>query len=242
MKLGVQLYSIRRICGEDLEKGLRIASEIGYEGVEFAGFFGHSAGEVAGWLNKYRLEVAGAHVQADEICDHADETIAYHQALGNKRIICPYAELHTAADVRALAARLRAVEPKYRAAGIRLGYHNHDHEFKSDEGRHLLDLLAEELPELSLELDVYWVWRGGEDPVAYLERYADRSAGLFHAKNGTAEGGTLAELGEVSLPAVMDCARRNGVEWAIAESESSEDAGEQVDAIAQDAVYLHSLI
>lgn len=242
MKLGVQLYSIRSLCQNDLEKGLRIVSEIGYDGVEFAGFFGHSAEEVAGWLKKYRLEVAGAHVSEQEIFSSAAETIAYHKAIGNRRIICPYADLHTADDVRALAAKFRSVADLYRAADMQLCYHNHAHEFASDEGKHLLDLLAEELPELQMELDVYWVYRGGEDPNCYLERYADRNAGIFHAKNGTAQGGTLAAEGDVNLPAVAECAKRLGLEWAIVESEASEDAAEQVDSIAQDASYIGSFI
>lgn len=242
MKLGVELFSIRNLCGEDLEKGLKVSAEIGYEGVEFAGFFGHSAEEVAGWLKKYHLEVISAHVPAEEIFDHTDETIAYHKALGNKRIICPWADMQTAADVRALAARFRAVEAKFREAGMVLGYHNHMHEFESDEGKHLLDLLAEELPELNLQLDVYWVYRGGEDPAAYLEKYASRNAGVFHAKNGTEEGGTLAKDGNVDFEKVMACAERLGLEWAIVESESSDTVAEQVDAIAQDYTYLRSLM
>ena len=43
MKYGVQMYAIRTLCKDDLEAGIRAASEIGYEGLEFAGFFGHSA-------------------------------------------------------------------------------------------------------------------------------------------------------------------------------------------------------
>ena len=53
MKYGVQMYAIRTLCKDDLEAGIRAASEIGYEGLEFAGFFGHSAEEVSGWLKKY---------------------------------------------------------------------------------------------------------------------------------------------------------------------------------------------
>ena len=47
MKYGVQMYAIRTLCKDDLEAGIRAASEIGYEGLEFAGFFGHSAEAVS---------------------------------------------------------------------------------------------------------------------------------------------------------------------------------------------------
>ena len=51
---------------------------------------------------------------------------------------------------------------------MELYYHNHAHEFQKDENKYLIDILAEEMPELKLELDVYWVYRGGEDPMLSL--------------------------------------------------------------------------
>lgn len=241
MKLGVQLYSIRSLCQSDLEAGLRAAAEIGYEGVEFAGFFGHTAAEVVGWLKKYGLAVSSAHVPAPEIFDTPEQTIAFHKAIGNQRIICPGYGLKTGGDVTELAGKFRAVRDLYREAGMTLGYHNHAHEFVKDGGSYLLDLLAEELPWLALELDVYWVFRGGEDPVDYLTRYGDR-VNIFHAKDGTKERGTLAGEGEVDLAAVAACAKRIGARWAIVESEATEDADEQLASIRSDHAFVRALL
>lgn len=243
MKLGIQMYAIRSLCKDDLEAGLRAVSEIGYEGVEFAGFFGHSAQEVDGWLKKYGLEAMGAHIPAEEIFDHTDETIAFHKAIGNHRLICPWYDLHTRADVEELAAKMTAIAPKLREAGMKLYYHNHNHEFVKVDRKCLIDWLAEAVPAdiLSLEFDVYWVWRGGESPVEYLKKYRDRIE-IFHAKDGTEENGTLAGSGEVPLPAVFDYAQEIGMEWAVVESEASEDLVSQLISVTKDCGYVRTLL
>lgn len=239
MKYGVQMYAIRTLCKEDLEAGIKAAAEIGYEGLEFAGFFGHSAEEVAGWLKKYGVEAMGAHIPIEEICD-ADKTIAFHKAIGNKRIICPWSDVKTAADVREVAKQLAAVKEKYEAAGMELYYHNHAHEFAVDEDKYLIDILAEEMPELKLEFDVFWVYRGGECPIKYLKKYEGRT-GIFHFKDGTMEAGTLAGEGNVDLKAVCDYAKAQDFTWAVVESEATDDRDEQIEAIKADLAYLKKL-
>ena len=237
MKYGVQMYAIRTLCKDDLEAGIRAASEIGYEGLEFAGFFGHSAGEVSGWLKKYGAEAMGAHIPIEEICDNM---IAFHKAIGNHRIICPWSEIKTAADTKEVARKLSAALPKIKAAGMELYYHNHAHEFQKDEDKYLIDILAEEMPELKLELDVYWVYRGGEDPMAYLRKYEGRT-GIFHAKDGNMEEGTLAGAGNVDLKTICAYAKAQNFDWAVVESEAAEDLEEQLEAIRRDYAYISAL-
>ena len=240
MKKGIQLYAIRSLCYRDLEAGLRTVSEIGYQGVEFAGFFGHSAGEVAGWLEKYHLEAMGAHIPADDIFDRPDETIAFHKAIGNRRIICPWFDLKTRADVELLASKMKAVAPKYEAAGMKLFYHNHAHEFAMDGDERLIDILAGLVPELSLEFDVFWVYRGGAVPLDYLKKYHDRIE-IFHAKDGTMEEGTIAGTGNVPLPEIFAYAKEIGMEWAVVESEASDEEAPQIDAASKDYAYISKL-
>lgn len=240
MKYGVQMYAIRTLCRNDLEAGIKAAAEIGYDGLEFAGFFGHSAEEVSGWLKRYGAEAMGAHVALEEICGDTDDMIAFHKAIGNHRIICPWSDVKTAADVREVAAKLSKALPKIKAAGMELYYHNHAHEFEKDEDKYLIDILAEELPELKLEFDVYWVYRGGEDPIAYFEKYGDRVE-IFHAKDGTMTEGTLAGEGNVDLKTVCTYTKEHGFAWAVVESEATEDLEEQVEAIRKDFQYISGL-
>ena len=237
------MYAVRSLSEESLEKALKTVSEIGYEGVEFAGFYGHSAQEVAGWLKKYNLEAMGAHEPADEIFDHVEETIAYHKTIGNHRIICPYYPMKNRADAEELAKKYEAVAERYAQEGMKLYYHNHHHEFAKDGGECLIDILAglTDPKMLSLEFDVYWVYRGGQSPLEYLKKYKDRIE-IFHAKDGTMEEGTIAGTGNVPLPEVFAYAKEIGMTWAVVESEASDKKDEQVDAAAKDFAYISTLV
>lgn len=243
MKKAVQMYAIRMLAKEDMEKALRIVSEIGYEGVEFAGFFGHSAQEIAGWLKKYNLEAMGAHIPLEDVFEKTEETIAFHKAIGNNRIIIPWSEIKTKEDTLALAKKMCEVAPKLHEAGMKLYYHNHNHEFKKDGNEYLIDILAQNTPAdvLSLEFDIYWVYRGGEDPLAYLKKYQDRIE-IFHVKDGIEDKGTQLSFGAVDLPAIIAFAKEQQLAWAVVESEASEDMAEQVDAICKDFTVLKEIM
>lgn len=235
MKKGVQLYAVRALASRDMEQALKTAADIGYEGVEFAGFFEHSAKQIKEWLDKYGLEAASAHIAAELITDHAEETIAFHKEIGNSRIACPGVGMKTREDVLEFAKKLIAVAPLYKEAGMKLFYHNHSHEFEKDNGECFIDILAEAVPAdiLELEFDVYWVYCGKQDPIAYLNKYKNRVS-IFHAKDGKGTQGTTLGEGAVDIKAVFEFAKANNMEWAIAESEASDEEQEQVKAIAAD--------
>ncbi|MEA4890093.1 MAG: hypothetical protein VB070_11575 [Clostridiaceae bacterium] len=226
MQKGVQLYAIRGLCAENLKKGLQTAAKIGYAGVEFAGFFNHPAKEVYTWLQEYRLQVIGAHVSADEIFDHPDETIAYHRDIGNKRIICPWFDMKTRKDVDNLADKVKAVEALYKNNGMKLYYHNHTHEFMIEDGECLFDYLAA-ATGLNLEIDVDLICRGGQDPLKYLKEYHDRVE-IVHIRHGHAD-----------IDVIMNYLKMTPVQWIIAEPESTQEKQGQIDSISKDYVYLN---
>lgn len=241
MKKGVQLYSIRAMTADGMETALKAVSEIGYEGVEFAGFCDHTAVEIAAMLAKYNLKALGAHVAWELSLDAVEETIAYHKAIGNNRIVIPWCDLKTRADVFAFAEKINAAIPQYKAAGMRLYYHNHNHEFVKEGDEYLLDILAKAAPELWLELDMYWVYRGGESPVAYMHKYKNR-LDLFHAKDGIDEVSTALGEGKATIAEVIALAKTLPVEWIVAETEISDVAEEQLGAIKKDYQNLLKLL
>ncbi len=232
MKKSVQLYSVKTLSAVDFEASIRAAAEIGYEGIEFAGFYDHSAQEVKGWLDKYGIAVSSAHVPATEVFDTPEKTIEFHKIIGNDFIICPYWEMNTVEDVKALADNFKKVAPIYEAAGMKLGYHNHDFEFKKHEGRCFIDIFAE-LCDVELEFDVYWVYRGGENPVEYLKKYSNRIS-VFHAKDGDMEKGKTLGTGGVDMKAVFETVKEMKLCWAVVESEATTEADAQVAAIKED--------
>lgn len=225
MEYGLQLFSVRDVTEQDMEGALRQVAEMGYRSVEFAGFFGHSAQEIKGWLDKYGLTASGTHSGMSELTgDKLQETIAYHQAIGCRNLIVPYESFATKGEIDAFIQRVQQVEPQLNAAGITLHYHNHDHEFKPNQDGLIPEeeLLAR--TNLLLEVDTYWVYAAGKDPVAFLQEHKDRIR-VIHLKDGKG-GDACASLGQGIAPVaqVRQAAIQLGLEMVV-ESEGLEPTG-----------------
>ena len=163
MEYGLQLFSVRDLAEKNLDEALRQVSALGYKFVEFAGFFGHSAEEVRGMLEKYGLRVSGTHTGWQEIAEHFEETVAYHKAIGNTNIIVPGADLSDQKKLDAFIEMANEFQPRLAAEGIRMGYHNHSHEFKpNSDGSMIHDQLVYRT-QLELEIDTFWAFAGGVD-------------------------------------------------------------------------------
>lgn len=198
MNYGLQLYSVRDITPENLEGALAQVAEIGYKFVEFAGFFNHSAEDVAAMLKKYGLTVSGTHTNWAEVAEHFEETVAYHKAIGNKNIIVPAADLKTKEKLDAFIDMANRFQPLLEKEGIAFHYHNHDYEFRPNEdGQIIYDELVART-KLSLEIDTFWVYVGGRDPIAMLDTLSDRVK-VIHLKDGYADGKGM-PLGQGTAP------------------------------------------
>jgi sugar phosphate isomerase/epimerase len=187
VRIGYQLYSAREEAALDLEKVLREISKLGYDGVELAGFYGKSAQEMRALLDAHKLEALSSHVALQLIEEDMFGVIAYHLAIGCKRIAIPYLQDADRPGQPGFA-RVIAVIHRFarlcRAAGITLLYHNHDFEFVAFSGTYALDFLYGAVPEelLKTEIDACWVRYSGLDPVEYILKYAGRSP-VVHMKD-----------------------------------------------------------
>jgi sugar phosphate isomerase/epimerase len=192
--------------------------------VEFAGFFGASAAEVVEWLRENNLKISGTHTGLKELMENLEETIAFHQAIGNPRIIVPYAELDGQAKIDELVERMNALALRLESEGIRLGYHNHAHEFKvNPDGSVAFEQLLYRTT-LDLEIDTFWAYAAGVDPVLTLERLKDRVP-VIHIKDGFADGeGMPLGRGTAPVKAVYEKAMALGIPMVV-ESETLSPSG-----------------
>ncbi|HML45368.1 MAG TPA: sugar phosphate isomerase/epimerase [Clostridia bacterium] len=224
MTYGLQLYSIRDITPSDLDGALAKVAAIGYKFVEFAGFFGHPAEEVAAMLKKHGLTVSGTHTGWTEVAEHFEETVAYHKTIGNKNIIVPGADLKTKAKLDAFIDMANHFQPLLEKEGIAFHYHNHAHEFHPNEdGQIIYDELVART-KLFLEIDTFWAYAGGRDPIAMMDALADRVK-VIHIKDGTQAGKGM-PLGQGTAPvkAVWEKAKALGIPMVV-ESETLTPSG-----------------
>lgn len=235
---GLQMYSMRDVTGEDLEKGLRAAAEIGYKMVEFAGFFGNPAEDVKGWLDKYGLCPIGTHTGMQALLDDFDGTVAYHKAIGCTKLIIPGHDLSTKAKLDEFIDQVNEFLPRLAAEGISLMYHNHSHEFFPNKDGQIIYNELEKRTALNFEIDTYWAFAGKQDPVVMMHRLADRVK-LVHLKDGAGyrEGRWLGK-GSAPVAKVREAALAMGIPMVV-ESESLNPDG--ITEAAGCFAYLQSL-
>lgn len=224
-KYGLQLYSIRDITEKDLASSLEAVAKIGYQSVEFAGFFGHSAADVKAMLANYGLEISGTHSSLNDLRPaNIFETLKYHKELGNPRYIVPWANLSTLDEVRDLCNVMNFAKPIFDAEGIKLGYHNHSHEFALMPWGSTGHAEIEKNTAVEFEIDTYWVFNAGVDPVQVLERLKDRIS-VVHLKDGF-KGGKGMALGEGEAPVreVIAACEKMGFKMVV-ESETLSPTG-----------------
>lgn len=222
--IALQLYTLRAEAAADYVGTLRQVAALGYQGVEFAGYGGLPAGELKRLLDELGLRPAGSHVRLERLEGALDDELAYARAIGLRDVALPAVpegRRETLDDFRRLAAFLNATGERCRAAGIRLSYHNHAFEFVRFDGAYALDrLLGWTDPRLVFwEPDVYWIARAGEDPVAYVRRYADRCP-LVHLKDVAADAEqSFAEVGEGTLDFDALFAAAPEADWYVVEQD-----------------------
>lgn len=225
LKIGLQLYTLREELEKDFEGTLRKVAELGYAGVEFYDYFGKTAGEVKELLRETGLTALGAHRPYAALLNDTEHEISYNLELGNRNLIVPYLT-EEQRNWEEAAANFRTIGEKCKAQGAVLSYHNHEFEFTAHyDGQTAFDYLFGQVPAelLQVEMDTCWVYYGGYDPVAYINKYAGRLP-IIHLKDmkkmedGSAETVVLGE-GEVNLAAIIEAADAAGTEWAVVEQD-----------------------
>jgi sugar phosphate isomerase/epimerase len=186
-RIGMQLYMVRRELEKDFEGTLKRVASLGYGEVEFAGYFNHPPKEVRAVLDRYRLSSPAGHVPLDALGGSLDGMIEAAHVIGHKYVLVawlPPEERKSLDNYKRLADLFNRAGERFKRAGVQFAYHNHDFEFTPLEGRLPYDLLLERMdPDLvKLELDLYWIVKGGADPLKYFAKQPGRFH-LLHVKD-----------------------------------------------------------
>ena len=234
-QVGVQLYSVRKLMQQDAERALGEVRAAGYQLVETAGIpAGLSASAFRAMLDRAGLRTSSGHYPLEQFEQNDAAVIASAGTLGQEFVVLPFLPpaMRGSRDAYvALADRMNAFGEHARAAGVRFAYHNHDFEFAMFGGATTaLETLIERTdPKLvSFELDAYWAYKAGHDPVRLFERFPGRFA-LCHLKDGTgAPERRIADVGAgvIDFRRLLSLAGTAGLRYGFVEHD------EPVDAIA----------
>lgn len=185
-RIGLQLYTVRDVFQRDFEGTLARIAEIGYKEMEFAGYFGRAPADVKAILDRNGLTAPSAHT-GSIAPDDWKRSLEAANVIGHKYIVVPWIPEErrlTLDSYKRVAEEFNRAAATARDAGVQFGYHNHDFEFKRLEGRLPFDVLLENTdPKLvQYEIDLYWITKGGQDPLEYFARWPGRVP-LVHVKD-----------------------------------------------------------
>ena len=216
MNLSFQLYSAREFLPwSDLVKAL---AEYGYTQVEgYGGVFDDPAA-FSKELAAVGLTMPSGHFGLDMLENDFATALSIAKTFGMSQIYCPYldeAERPTdAASWQSFAQRLSTIGDKLSGEGISFGWHNHDFEFKTlADGQFPMTIILENAQNISWEADIAWIVVGGEDPLAWIEKYGKRITAI-HIKDIAPEGENVDQdgwcdvgAGTVDWPGLLDAVK-----------------------------------
>ena len=238
--IGLQLYTLREDIVKDPRAVLAAIAAAGYKNVETFGygegkFFGLSVKEFGQALKDNGLSTPSGHYAPGDFLfrdgngDDVKELIEVAHTLGHEYIVIPYLsedQRKTEEQYKHLTERMNLAGELCRDSSLQLGYHNHSFEFTDlGNGRHGYDiLLAETDPALvKLEMDIYWVVRGGYDPIDMMKKHPGRFP-LWHVKDmDKANRNENTEIGNGSIDykSIFKEAKLSGLKYYYVEQENN---------------------
>lgn len=236
--VGLQLYTVREQIAKDVPGVLAKVAAAGYTNVEPNGytrkdkFWGMDAKAFKSILDANNL-ISTSGLYGIDIGGEKDFEDLKHFAevaniMGEKYVVIPWIfeeYRKTADDYKVLADKMNKAGEVTKAAGVHLGYHNHNFEFTDMGGGQLgYDLILSNTdPALvKMEMDIYWIIRGGADPVTLFHKYPGRFS-LFHVKDMDKANhliNTEAGSGTIDFKAIFASAKLAGLDYAFVEQEN----------------------
>jgi sugar phosphate isomerase/epimerase len=250
----LQLYTIRDAMAIDVPGSLKKVSDIGYKYVELAGyaegkFYGYEPSEFRKIVNDLGMEILSSHTQVEipgNPVDNAKKMAEDHAKLGAKYCMQPWVveeSRKTIASFQNMVAHWNQVGKIMKEYGIKFGYHNHNFEFGTVEGKvPYFDIMLAELDKdlTTMEIDLFWLTKAGQNPVQIFKKYPGRFQ-LFHMKDMytkqapffTTSGVTdFAPVGAgvINFREILAAKDIAGMKYMIVEQDSTRD-GNPFDAI-----------
>jgi sugar phosphate isomerase/epimerase len=194
--IGLQLYTIRDAMGKDVPGSLKKVSDIGYKYLEMADysngkFYGYMPSDFKKMVTDLGMEVLSSHagvspkgISDDEMKKMAED----HANVGARYCMQPYisdADRHSIAGYQKMVSDWNKVAKVMKEHGVTFGYHNHNFEFATVEGKiPYFDVFLAGLDKdlTTMELDLFWVTKAGINPVDLFKKYPGRFQ-LFHMKD-----------------------------------------------------------
>lgn len=258
-EISIQLYSLRSLLGnpelyaKNHESVFKQLKEMGYTSGEAASykdgkFYGVSPEQFKADLEAAGLTALSTHTNRQLSKEESEahdftaalewwkEAINAAKVAGMKYVVIPSSSVpNTIAELQTRCDFFTEIGKLCNDAGLKLGYHNHSHEFKKVEGVTMLDYMIEHIDAsvMFFQMDVYWAMMGQQSPVEYFQRYPGRFI-LLHIKDKYQIG----QSGMVGFDAIFNNAELAGLKDFVVEAEGMPKGVDIIQGLRESAEYL----
>ncbi|MCP4313389.1 MAG: sugar phosphate isomerase/epimerase [Bacteroidetes bacterium] len=234
MKPGLQIWSVRSLLKEDFEGTIKKVAEVGYGNIEGYGlgpngmFLGSIApSHYARVIKDQGMELISTHCSYT-IADKAGPMIEAAAETGMEYMIVPGIPKNLRETIdqwKEIAENMNRLGEMCIESGLKFGYHNHAFEFEKIDGLIPQEILIESTDAelVNFEADLFWVSKGGYDPLELIRKYPGRIR-LLHVKDGNEEfEETTTGSGVIDFESILKAGRKDVVEHYFVEDERLDD-------------------
>ncbi len=226
---------ISGIVGKELEgdwkEVLKQVASYGYTEIETGNYLGESALSFVSFLNKTGLTpVAGAmNFNADDLELRKNFSLINSMQMKYAVVYWPWftGGPFRMEDCKKSAERLNYLGEQTKNHGLTLCWHNHNREFTPMETGLPFDYLMDNTDKdlVLCEMDLYWVKKGGGDPLTIMKKYPGRFP-ILHVKDmapGEAMDFECPGSGIIDFPSLFREAHSQGIKHYIVERDNVPD-------------------
>jgi sugar phosphate isomerase/epimerase len=222
---GTQLYPVRDLVMKDFPATLKQIAAMGYRTVEMCSPAGYrefkalgdmKPGELRDAIQSAGLKCESCHFGFSELKQHLDERIAWAKGAGLSQMILASFGLPATATLdewTRAADELNKIGEQVQKAGMQLGFHNHDGEFKELDGTLIYDRLMKTFdPKLVKSQFQVSVIHLGFEAATYFKKYPGQFLSLHLQDYSSAEKKQVAiGSGDVKWKELFAAAKPAGV-------------------------------
>jgi len=258
--IGLQLYTVRDAMSANPAAALAKVARVGFnsvEGATYTGdekFYGMDAKTFRNVLKQNGLVMMSSHYRLGEEQTNGKDTIGtilhdWDRAVddaaevGLKYMVCAYlsdVERGSLDHYKKLAEHFNKAGERCKKAGIQFCYHNHDFEFKQQDGKYPYETLLANTDKnlVKMEMDLYWVTKAKQDPIKLINENPGRFP-LFHVKDmDKTPAGNFTEVGNgiIDFKNIFKHADKAGLKYFFVEQDKT--PGDPFASITQSYNYI----
>lgn len=232
MKIGVQLFTVRKQAKKDLYGTLKDLRQTGIRYIEAARieFNENTANIFKRASEDFETEVVSTQIKYGTLDGDFSNVLNFHKITGCKNAIISVLPTENIvgnnASLMQFCKKANILAIKYKDEGINLCYHHHDFEFIMRKEGIQFDILKEHLSEdVKFIIDTYWATKGGFAADKLIESLNSRVKGVHlrdYALVGAARKAKDFALGGgvINFKEVIETGKKYNVEYGAIEQKT----------------------